>query len=41
MKKNILFNLFTFIIAAAPVIDITTRCVLQWGEPDFPNEEEF
>jgi len=41
MKKNMLFNLFAFMIAAAPAIDIATRCGFIWGEPDFPSEEEL
>jgi len=41
MKKNVLFSLFTFLIVAAPLVDIGSRSVAVWGEPDFPSEEEF
>jgi len=41
MKKNILFNLFTLMIVAAPLMDIGARSLIAWGEPDFPSEDEF
>lgn len=39
MKKSILFNLFALMIMLAPLVDVGSRSLFVWGDPDFPSEE--
>ena len=45
MKKltssSMFFSLCAFLITSAPLLDMTTRSVWGWGEPDFPDEKDF
>ena len=39
--SNIAMSFFAALIAAAPVVDVTTMCMGPWGEPDYPNEKDY
>jgi len=39
--KNIIGRLFNSMVLAAPLMDVTTRSLWFFGEPDFPSEEEI
>ena len=43
MKKtnNPVLSVFTLLIAAAPLLDMTTRSHWGHGEPDYPEEEDY
>ena len=44
MKKlknsNLFLGLCAFMITAAPLLDMSTRCAGWWGEPDYPQEND-
>lgn len=40
IQSKIFYSVCTFLVAAAPILDIGTRCVGWAGEPNFPNESE-
>ena len=34
-------SFFGFLVEAAPALDANTRCLAWWGEPDYPELEDF
>ena len=41
MSSNPVLNVFTLLIAAAPMLDMSTRSSWGHGETDYPEEESF
>jgi len=39
--KKILGRFFYSMVYAAPLMDVTTRSLWFFGEPEFPSEEDF
>jgi len=40
--KKLLMSLCTFLVAAAPLVDMSSRSAFfGWGESEYPNEEDY
>jgi len=40
MQSKVFFSICTFLVAVAPVVDIGSRSLGLWGEPNFPGEND-
>jgi len=41
-NSNMFLSMCTFLIAAAPMMDMTSRSPLGvWGEPSYPEEQDY
>ena len=38
---NLFLGLCSLLVDVAPKLDTTTRSTLGWGEPEYPNEEDY
>jgi len=39
--KKIINNIFSALISSASLVDLSSRSLFSWGEPQFPNKDDF
>jgi len=41
MRSNLFLKVCAFLVVVAPLVDMSSRSAWGWGEPEYPNEEDF
>ena len=41
MRSSLFLSVCAFLVTLAPLVDMSSRSAMGWGEPEYPNEEDY